>query len=127
MENFREFINAQSGGNWSATKDEIIHYWQNIKPNMPIMPNAIPKDKHGSSYGYDGIRVTGTFEFVSSVMSRFKDFIYKESPHTRLNLVFRQVQDRNTHSSIADKYVFYVNVAERGSGKKPVPKLPKLS
>lgn len=110
---------------WSATKKEIIDWWTKLKSDQPIIANPIPYEKEGSTYGWDGIRITGSKEFVASVMSRFKDFIYQENPATKLNLVFRQVEDKNTQTPDGNRFVFYANVAKRAP-KKIAPKLSKI-
>lgn len=110
---------------WSATKGEIMDWWTKLKPDQPIMAEPIPHDKEGSTYGSDGIRVTGSKEFIASVMSRFKDFIYQENPSSKLRLVFRQVEDKYTETPQDNKYVFYANVTQRAP-KKIKPKSPKI-
>ena len=127
MQSFKEFIDSQHKGMsksklWSSTKREIINYWRTIEPNQPIMPQPVPREKEGSTYGYDGIRITGSFEFIDSVLSRFKDFLYKESPHTKLNLIYRQIEGKDRDPNM-NKYVFYINVGERGKGRRR-PRLP---
>ena len=102
---------------WSATKKEIVGWWNELKPNQPIMAQPIPQGKEGSTYGWDGVRITGSKEFISSVMSRFKDFVYQENPSTKLRLAFRQVEDKHTQGR-EERFVFYANTVQR-SPKKP--------
>ncbi len=111
---------------WSAKKDEIIQWWAKLKPNQPIIPNPIPHLKGGSTYGQDGIRVTGSPEFITSVLSRFKDFAAQDTPNANLRLAFRQVEDKYTQTPNKDRFVFYANVTQRPPKKIKVPKLPEI-
>ncbi len=124
MQTFKEFLSRQDNP-FSVSKKEIITYWQSIEPNQPIVPQPIPIEKEGSTYGFDGIRITGSIGFIESILSRFKDFLYKESPTTKLNVVMRNIESKEPGDLNTNKYVFYVNVGERGKGKAKVPKLPK--
>jgi hypothetical protein len=126
MRTFEEYMQGEKTGKhklWSAKKSEILDWWTKLRPDQPIMPNPIPSDREGSTYGQDGIRVTGSMEFISSVMSRFKDFAYQENPSTKLRLVFRQVEDKYTQSPDQSRFVFYANAAQRAPKKVKVPKI----
>lgn len=123
MQTFTEFLDIQENAK-SISKKEILNYWRSIEPNQPIMPQPIPLEKDGTTYGFDGIRITGSLQFIDSVLSRFKDFLYKETPHTKLNVVLRNVDNKEPNDVNLNKYVFYVNVGERGRGRMKVPKLP---
>jgi len=118
METFSEFLSTQSDKPWSATKKEIVTMWRNLQPNLPLMPRPIPKNSEGSTYGYDAIRITGSSDFIKSILSRFKDFLYKETPDTKLGLVFRQTQGKHGHDPNQNKYVCYISVIERAKHKK---------
>jgi hypothetical protein len=62
-------------------------------------------------------------EFISSVMSRFKDFAYQENPSTKLRLVFRQVEDKYTQTPDQSRFVFYANADQRAPKEIKVPKI----
>jgi len=131
MKTFEEYmrnLNESSSSQelWSANKGEIMNWWSRLKPNQPIMPNPIPHDKEGSTYGFDGIRVTGSKQFVTSVLSRFKDFVYQENPHTSLKVVFRQIEDKYTHTPENNSFVFYANVAKKAPKKVSKSKNPQV-
>ena len=129
MRTFDEYIQGKKTNSegkpklWSAKKKEILNWWSKIEPNQPIVPDPIPNNREGSTYGWDGIRITGSKEFIASVMSRFKDFAYQENPATKLKLVFKQVEDKYTHTPDESRFVFYANAAQRSPKKVRVPKI----
>lgn len=129
MRTFDEYIQGQkldSEGKpklWSAKKKEILDWWSKLKPDQPIMADPIPTGVEGSTYGHDGIRITGSKQFISSVMGRFKDFVYQENPATKLRLTFKQVEDKYTQTPDERKYVFYANTTQRAPKKIKVPKI----
>lgn len=115
------------GKSWSAKKQEIIQTWQNLRPDVPILITPIEDMAAGQqSYGEDGIRLTGSWQFITSVLGRLKDLISYENPHTRLRLVLRAVEPKNDNGvpMPLDRpaYVFYLNVENRGQGKAGRPK-----
>ena len=126
MRKFDEYMQGEKTGKnklWSAKKSEILDWWSKLRPDQPIIPNPIPSHREGSTYGQDGIRVTGSMEFISSVMSRFKDFAYQENPSTKLRLVFRQVEDKYTQTPDQSRFVFYANADQRAPKEIKVPKI----
>jgi len=107
---------------WSAKKPEILQMWQQSRPNTPIYMTPISKGGDGSSYGEDGIRISGSFPFIMSVLSRLKELMAYENPHTKLRLVFRGVTaDAGSPRPDKRSFVFYVNAEERGKGKPGRP------
>lgn len=100
---------------WSAKKDEIISMWRGFRNNMPIYMSPIQKKGDSlETYGEDGIRITGSWNFISAVLGRLKDIMVYENPRTRLRLVFRGV-DKQPTGFDKPAYVFYVNLENRGS------------
>jgi hypothetical protein len=121
----REFNGApiQGGKPWSAKKPEILQMWRNLRHDMPIYMTPMHKSNGHQSYGEDGIRVTGSWQFISAVLGRLKELLAYENPHSKLRLVFRGV-DRTHGNPNKLSYVFYVNLENRGSGKNP-PEAPQ--
>lgn len=108
---------------WSAKKPEILQMWKTLQPNLPIYMTPITKKTGGTqSYGEDGIRITGSWNFIAAVMGRIKDLIAYEGPQTKLRLVFRGV-DKSHGDPNKVSYVFYVNSEHRGKGKAGRPTL----
>jgi hypothetical protein len=127
MKTFEEYMQGKKTNSegkprlWSAKKSEILGWWSQLKPDQPIMPEPIPSNRDGSTYGFDGIRITGSREFIASVMSRFKDFAYQETPSTKLELAFRQVEDK--YSPGDSRFVFYAHTEQRSPKKIKAPKI----
>jgi hypothetical protein len=107
---------------WSAKKDEILGFWQNLRGDIPILITPISDTKITGShktYGEDGIRITGTWEFISSILSRLKAILSYENPQTRLRLVFRSV-DKSDITTGKQTFVFYINVETRPPRKRRI-------
>lgn len=117
---------------WSAKKEEILNLWQKMMPDLPIIMTPMAKNTTGgehSSYGEDGIRITGSWQFISGVLSRLKEIIGYENPETRLRLVFKGVDSNRNTRHDRQSYVFYVNLQPRSkgsAGRKPSFSKPKI-
>jgi hypothetical protein len=101
---------------WKMPKAEIMQYWSALR-DQPIQVDPIPRDHKGSTYGMDGIRITGSRKFIDSVVSRLKDFLSYENQHSKLQLIYKQTQYKETQLPNPNSFVFYVQVHER-----PLPK-----
>ena len=98
---------------WKATKSEVLEFWKKTRPDSPLMMQPIPYDHKGSTYQKDGIRVTGSKEFIASTIARLKEFIAYENPETKLMLVYRETQPAINPGDHAT-YVFYLQTKQRG-------------
>lgn len=106
---------------WSAKKSDILQMWKGLKPDLPIVLTPMSEKPEGSektSYGEDGIRITGSATFISAVLGRIKDIIGYENPDTKLRLIFRGVDQNRQARPDRQSYVFYINL-ERRSKRKP--------
>lgn len=102
---------------WKAKKDDVVKFWQNLPGSLPIQPlNIIPGNYRGSTYMYDGIRVTGSHQFINSVVSRLKDILNYDAGNTKLFLRYHQQVDKKTEQPLPNSFVFYVQV--RGNKEK---------
>lgn len=96
---------------WKAKKKEIEQFWQSLPGSMPIQPlNIIPNGYRGSTYMYDGARVTGSRQFINSVVSRLKDILNYDKGNTKLFLRYHQQVDKKTGQPLPNSFVFYVQV-----------------
>ena len=100
---------------WSAKKKEILQLWKQIQPNQPIhmMPMAGHEGEKHSSYSEDGIRITGSWPFISGVLSHLKAVLGYENPGYKLKLVFRGIDKEHNPRPDRKNYVFYVNLEPR--------------
>lgn len=132
METFREFMAQQqqpeqAKQKWKATKEQIVSYWKNLRPDTPILMKPIPYDHKGSTYGEDGVRITGSPQFIGSLLPRLKEFLNFESPTTTLTLVYRETESPSQSALGQNKtsYVFYVQTRQRGENERGHEGLPK--
>jgi hypothetical protein len=95
-------------------KKELMNYWRGIEPQRPIRMSSIPYRHKGSTFGEDSIRVSGTREFIDSVLSRLKDLLEYESIKTRLQVSYQQCQPKDGNWVPEDAWVCYIQVHERG-------------
>jgi hypothetical protein len=98
---------------WKAGKDEIMNFWKGVQTNMPFALKPISYDHKGSTIQEDGLRITGSKEFIQSVLSRLKDFMIYENPDTKLMVSYRQSPKSLTPGN-RNSYTFYLQVKQRG-------------
>lgn len=102
---------------WKSKKKDIVQFWKALPGSIPIQPlNIIPDNYKGSTYMYDGIRVTGSHRFINAVVSRLKDILNYDQGNTKLFLRYHQQTDKKTQQPLPNSFVFYVQV--RGNEKK---------
>lgn len=107
------YISPKPKKAWKGKKKEIVQFWKNLPGSIPIQPlNIIPDNYHGSTYMYDGIRVTGSHQFINAVASRLKDILNYDQGNTKLFLRYQQQIDKKTHHPLPNSFVFYVQVRD---------------
>lgn len=109
-------LDAHLKKSWSGRKQEIIDFWKTL-PEMPLMVDPIPSAHKGSTFGEDGIRVTGSPKYIYSILARLKDFLPLESESTKLQLLFKESDRINPNRPNKKSYAFYIQVKTRGSTK----------
>ena len=97
----------------SLRKAEFLEYWGKMKRRRQIKPSPVPYKHSGSTYDRDGIRITGSREFVDAVLSRLTDLLEFENEIVRLQVVYKQTVDRDSGQPI-DAWNCYIQVHERG-------------
>ena len=80
---------------------------------MPFAMNPVEYDHKGSTIQEDGLRITGSKEFITSVLSRIKDFMLYENPGTKLMVSYRQ-SPKSFVLGNKNSYTFYLQVKQRG-------------
>lgn len=101
----------------SLKKAEFLEHWATLEEDQQVNPRPVPYKHTGSTYDQDGIRITGSRQFVDSVLSRIKDLLVYEGSTTRLQVVYKQTVDRDTGQPL-DAWNCYVQVHERGGQAK---------
>lgn len=107
-------LESQTKKSWSGRKQEIIDFWKAV-PQMPLLVDPIPSSHKGSTFGEDGIRITGSPNYIYSVLARLKDFLPLESESTKLQLLFKESDRINPNRPNKKSYAFYIQVKQRGS------------
>lgn len=102
-----------------------MQYWRALRPDTPIAMTPIRYDHDGTTYAEDGVRLTGSKEFIGSVLARLKEFLNFESPQTKLQLVYRETDSPSQQFATKTSFVFYIQAKERGHGGSGVPKVEK--
>lgn len=113
---FNEFVNQQKE---SMNKKEIMAHWTGL-PMTPIAVTPEPKDHYGTSMDEDTLRITGSKEFIDSILVRLKDILQHENPETELDVKY-QVSEYEHAGSSMPNYKFYCSIKYRNSAKK-IPK-----
>jgi len=116
---FREFIEKKA---WKAKKADVVQFWTNLPPNMPIQMEPVPETHQGTRFRNDGIRITGSPVFINSVLSRIKEIAQMETGETRLDVEYREIE--NSGGLSEKDYVFYAHLVKK-KGKPDLPKIPK--
>lgn len=98
-------------------KKPFLQHWAGLRPNRKLHPRPVRYAHEGSTYGEDGIRITGSRTFVDSVLSRLKDLLQYESDETRLQVVYKRSTDRESGRTISS-YNCYLQVHARGGAPK---------
>ena len=112
MLNFREFIERKP---WKAKRADVIRFWQNLRPNEPIMPSPVSKEHRGTKFREDGLRITGSPEFINGVLSRLKDMLqFETNPATKLDIEYRQIENKQGDLYAKQIYVAYIHVMQKG-------------
>lgn len=101
------------GDVWRLRKRDALQHWSGLEPNGELPMRAVPYKTAGPKYGYDGIRIDGSREFIDGVLARLRDLIGHENGQTRLELNYTEIADRETRLPTGN-FVCYVRVHERG-------------
>jgi len=98
-------------------KEQMLNHWKKIKPRQSIAVCEIPYKHKGSTYDCDGIRITGSAQFIDSVLSNIKDLLQHENGEQRLGVAYQQSKDKDT-GALLDSFNCYIQVHERGHEAK---------
>lgn len=121
---FREFIET-SAKPWKAKRADVIDFWQKLKPNLPLQIEPIDPHHRGTRFHEDGLRITGSPEFINSILSRIKDFLqYDVSSGTKLDVEYRQIENKEGIVFNKPVFVAYVHVMAKGSNFDKQPLKP---
>jgi len=94
-------------------KKELLTHWRGIAPNQPLDPAVVPYKHEGSTFDQDGIRITGSREWIDSVLSRLTDLLAHENCSTRLQVSYQEATDKVSRQPLGS-FCCYVQVHQRG-------------
>ena len=94
-------------------KEEFLNHFESISAGQKIKVAPVPYKHEGSTYDQDGIRITGSREFIDSVLSNLKPLLDYENGETRLQVVYKESADRGTGLPLGS-WNCYLQVHERG-------------
>ena len=100
-------------------KSEFIEYWQGVEEGQELRPAAVAYKHEGSTYAEDGIRITGSKEWIEQVLSHLKALLEFEGLVTRLQVNYQEAKDKETGLPLGS-YCCYVQVHERGGEAKMI-------
>lgn len=134
MMSFREWLDAKQHvktnsplKGWKAAKSQVMKHWTQLPPGRPMAElRTIPYDHKGPTYSYDGLRVTGSPNFIDAVLSRLKDLLAYEGNDTHLQVIYKQQVNSRTEQPIPESYVFYLQVKQAGTGSTKLPKPQRI-
>lgn len=116
---------ANAAKSWQGDRKEIVQMWRNLNPNTPIIVNPIKVGHKGTKFRSDGIRLTGTAQFINGVLSRIKDILAYEGNGYKIDIEYREIDGHGQQEGAAANYVCYIYV-EQEKPKKLKLKFPKL-
>ena len=101
------------------TKAEALRHWSELAPRQSVAPRfgPVPYGTRGSQYGYCGLRIDGSQEFIDAVLSNMKGVLTCENHRTRIGINYQQVTDMQTQQPRVDQFCCYVRVHVRGQGR----------
>jgi hypothetical protein len=121
---FKKFLESDSisAKPWKGKRADVLDMWEKVQPNLPVSPKPVDPTHKGSKFREDGIRITGSPQFISSVISRLKDMlIYDKNPGTKLEVEYRQIESKNV--GITPQYVFYAYVSSKPPKAKKIKRI----
>lgn len=102
------------------TKKQVLGKWRRLspvqRPGQEVSRNmrTIPSDHVGSTFAQDGIRLTGSREFIDANLRILKSLLRRETSRQRLDVKYQESVDRDTGKPTGS-WVCYIQVR----GKKP--------
>lgn len=114
MGTFRDFVEQAAYEEpklWKAKRQEILTFWQNLVPDLPIQAKPVEEGHKGTRFRKDGVRITGSSEFINSILSHLKDILrYESDPRSKLDVEYRQIMNKDHELQNLPVYACYVHV-----------------
>ena len=110
MDDFASYFKQQAKQAKTTKRGKFINYWRSLT-NSPMVIKPIEKDHKGSTRSEDGIRVTGSPQFIAAVCQRLKDILIFENPKTKVDITYTRSTLPKDNGEAS--YILYINVHER--------------
>lgn len=107
--NFKEFVTGQKR---PSTRARLIQYWQTLRPDTPLIVTPIPVNHQGTTRDDDGIRLTGSPQFIAATISRLKEILAYENENTKIEITYKQSEAQGGNMA-RQSYIMYIQVRER--------------
>ncbi len=101
------------------TKAQMLARWRGLSDTPPC-PRPIAYKHTGPAYAEDTIRLTGSMEFIDSILSQLAELLGYESGQTRLQVSLQQSMVKGT-GQILPSFNCYISVRERGPQARITP------
>ena len=109
---FKQYIEQTKPKAWIAKKKDVLHLWGSLKADMPLNPQPVSKNHVGNRFDQDGVRITGSSQFINSVLSKLKPLLfYSEHPSLDIDVKYRQVVSDETSNK--PSFACYINVVQK--------------
>lgn len=119
LEKFDRLVEQFETKPWKAKRADIIRFWASLRPNQPIQPTPVSKYHTGTKFREDGLRITGSPDFINGVLSRIKDVLqYDTNPATKLEIEYRQITNKQGGPMDRPIYVCYLHVIQKQLDEK---------
>lgn len=109
---FRQFLEQKQNKPWVAKKDDVLQLWQATRQDAPVSIDPVSPFHKGSRFDQDGIRITGSSQFINSVLGKLKSLLYySDHPSLDLDVKYRQIQKRSLTNRTS--FACYINVVHK--------------
>jgi hypothetical protein len=109
---FKQFLENKQLKPWVAKKQDILSLWNSVRTDAPIQIQPVSANHTGNRFDQDGIRITGSSQFINSVLGRLKPLLmYVDHPSLELDIKYRQILKRNL--SDRNSFACYINVIQK--------------
>jgi hypothetical protein len=105
-------------------KQTILDHWDSLDPDQPLAITPIDSKHKGTTYTEDTIRLTGSKEFIDSVLAHIKGMLEYNGNGCRLEPIYMQTVTRVMNDEgklvpgeLTGSYAFYCKVKSRGNGQ----------
>ena len=107
----------------AMSKAEMLEHWRKLKYRNPLeVMQAIRYGTKGSTFGADGVRISGSPEFLDAVASCLMPLLEGENADTRLQITRNDVTPNEIDgkvkeypNAVENAEVLYIQLYERGS------------